>query len=318
MLEELKNLDYTPSQDGLSYFLSDVIGTNKHSPDDISVICNHAPGVLRLSSKHLLLYALAFNWIRKVENLYEITDEVLPVIDNKLELNKKLVKDTVSVLFEAGVFNMNMFTYETTTNRIIFQNGLLPLEYSAIRNTLVNQGFFDVIRSSVKTVFYLADDYIVLIRNRIRNQKKQFTLDQLKKRIEENEIAGELAEEYVLKFEKKRLPESFSERIQIVSSIDVSAGYDIVSYNSKTSTEIDRFIEVKAISQRNGFYWSANEYDVARLKGESYYLYLVKLACVDDDSYEPLIICNPASSIMNSDDWLVETDTYHIRSIHSI
>ena len=40
--------------------------------------------------------------------------------------------------------------------------------------------------------------------------------------------------------------------------------------NSIESKEMDRFIGVKAISS-SGFYYSKNEYETAKLKGEPYY-----------------------------------------------
>ena len=59
-------------------------------------------------------------------------------------------------------------------------------------------------------------------------------------------------------------------KVRRISEVDVTAGYDIISYNSIKSKETDRFIEVKARSS-SGFYWSKNEYETAKLKGEPYY-----------------------------------------------
>lgn len=73
----------------------------------------------------------------------------------------------------------------------------------------------------------------------------------------------------------------------------------------------DRFIEVKAISNV-GFYWSKNEYEIAKLKGKSYYLYLVELNKINNLEYSPEIINNPAEIIINSDKWFIEPQGYHI------
>ena len=94
----------------------------------------------------------------------------------------------------------------------------------------------------------------------------------------------------------------------------MSAGYDIVSFNSQASQNPDRFIEVKAIS-RAGFFWSKNEYQIAKLKGELYYLYLVELSKIGETDYAPEMIQNPALNIMESDNWFVETQSYHINRL---
>lgn len=99
-----------------------------------------------------------------------------------------------------------------------------------------------------------------------------------------------------------------------ISEIDVTAGYDIVSANSPNSTVANRFIEVKAVSE-NGFYWSKNEYDIAKLLAADYYLYLVDLSKIDDDNYEPDIIHNPVQHIMENNLWLVEPQSYHIQKV---
>ena len=130
-----------------------------------------------------------------------------------------------------------------------------------------------------------------------------------------HEIAGEEAEKFVLQYEQNRLSEDKKEKIRIISHIDVTAGYDIVSFDSDKSIEIDRFIEVKAIGQKGDFFWSENEYEVAKLKGKQYYLYLVNLVKASKGNYKPKMICDPANTIMNSQQWLIETKTYHITPV---
>ena len=149
----------------------------------------------------------------------------------------------------------------------------------------------------------------------MKSQKKKYTLEQLKKDLEKKEEAGRLAEEFVLEYERRRLPDIMRDSIKIISGIDVNAGYDIVSFNNPNSVAIDRYIEVKAIDCDYGFFWSENEYEMAKLKGASYYLYLVYLSNISCINYEPMIICNPADTIMKSDEWLVETSSYHVRKI---
>ena len=64
-----------------------------------------------------------------------------------------------------------------------------------------------------------------------------------------------------------------------------------------------------------GVFWFEDEYEVAKLKGARYYLYLVDLENIRKEKYEPMIICDPVNSIMKSDNWLIETQTYHMRYV---
>ena len=306
MLEELKNLKTTPTKESIEFFLNNVISTNQNGIDGIKVLCSHAPGNLQLSANDLILYCYTFGWINCVGDKFFLSSALLPRLNESISLSKKLLDDTV---------NTEMFVYESSSNRIRFKNELLPLGFSSVRNVLISQGLFEIERLSQKTVFYLNQDYIAFIENSIIKQKRLFTLEQLKKKIEENEIAGDKAEKFVLNYEKNRLPEFLRDKIKIISSIDVSAGYDIISFNSENSTAIDRFIEVKAVGKNDSFYWSENEYETAKLLGSQYYLYLVDLSKIEFSGYIPLTISNPAVQIMDSTDWLVETQTYHIRHI---
>lgn len=49
--------------------------------------------------------------------------------------------------------------------------------------------------------------------------------------------------------------------------------------------------------------------------GDSYYIYLVDDDCISKEGYEPIIICNPAKVIFESEDWLIESDSYRIARI---
>ncbi|MBD5484393.1 MAG: DUF3883 domain-containing protein, partial [Lachnospiraceae bacterium] len=79
--------------------------------------------------------------------------------------------------------------------------------------------------------------------------------------MENNAIVGAMAEEFVLNYEHQRITNlELASKIRIISDVDVTAGYDIISFDSNQSTRYDRYIEVKATS-KNGFFWSVNEYE---------------------------------------------------------
>lgn len=314
MLDELKNLNYQGGKDGLLFFLCDVIGTGRIKISDAMVLCTHVPGKRHLVVESLISYCAAFGWIQLSEDVVTVKPEMVEFLADKDKLNSNLIESTVRQLFESGIIGSNMFCYEAIQNCYFFKNEMLPLSLSSVRNTLISQGFFVLCREEQGTRFYISTAYESLVAKYSVKRRKQLSLEQLKKRLEKNSLAGETAELFVVEYERKRLGVPLGNQVKRISEIDVTAGYDIVSFESEHSTIPDRFIEVKAISGL-GFYWSKNEYAIARLKSDTYFLYLVDLSKVNQQDYVPQIIQNPAKMVMESENWLVETQTYLIRQV---
>lgn len=58
-------------------------------------------------------------------------------------------------------------------------------------------------------------------------------------------------------YDKARLlSTAFAEKVKRISGIDVSAGYDIVSFEEDASVQYDPFIEVKSFADQPHFYSS--------------------------------------------------------------
>lgn len=207
-----------------------------------------------------------------------------------------------------------MFYFDSIQCCYAFKNELFPLALSGVRNVLISQGFLIPSRNTQTSRFYISPAYETLVAKHCKRRRKQLSLDQLKKQLEINELAGEKAEIFAFEFEKKRLGQPLCEKVRRISEIDVTAGYDIISFDSNQSLNLDRFIEVKAISNAS-FFWSKNEYEIAKLKGSTYYLYLVDLTRIDEKNYSPQIVQNPAVNIMNTDEWFVESQTYYVKHI---
>lgn len=313
MLEELRKLKSPGTRDDIIYFLQKVIGTRKLSIKDINIICALAPGKYQLDVNELLKYCIFFNWIKKDINYY-IDEKLREILYSNSKLNQKLVSLTINILFELEVFEPNLFYYDIGREKSIFRNEILPLQYSAVRNVLASQGFFDIERVEY-TTFIISSDFEGIVEYYCKKFNVKITLAQLKRQIEKNSEIGELAENYVLNYEKKRLKYSeLSKKISIISGKDVTAGYDIISYESNLDYNYNRFIEVKAISAK-GFYWSENEMKTAGIKGSKYHLYLVELNKINDVGYEPIIITNPVESVLKSSDWLLEAQSYFVMKI---
>lgn len=314
MLDELKNLNYHSGKDGLLFFLCDVIGTGQRKISDAAVLCSHAPGKCYLALESLISYCAAFGWIELSDKVISVSHSISKLLNDKAKLNDALIESTVNQLFKENLLNSKMFCYDSIQFSYSFKNEMLPLSLSGVRNALISQGFFVPLRNVQGTRFYISSSYDALVARYCKEQRKQLSLDKLKMQLRLNELAGEEAELFVLEYEKKRLGVPLSEKVRRISEIDVEAGYDIVSFESLQSQEPDRFIEVKAVSDA-GFYWSKNEYEIARLKGDKYYLYLVELTRISQKDYLPLIIQNPAVNVMEADSWFVEAQSFLIRHV---
>lgn len=314
MLDELKNLNYYGGKEGLLFFLCDVIGNRVISVMDAKILCAHAPGKRYLSVEDLSRYCLAFGWIKEEDNSFAISPALISTIQDKEKLNEELILTAINQLFSDGILNPSMFSYDSVQCCYTFKNELLPLSLSSVRNVLISQGFLISFRDSNGLRLLIAPTYNSLIAKHCKTRRKQLSVENLKKILEENEIAGEKAELFVLSFEKTRIGQPLCESINRISEIDASAGYDIVSYDSSLSLIPDRFIEVKALSS-TGFFWSKNEYEIAKLKGNMYYLYLVDLRRIGEPGYVPEMIQDPATNIMKADSWFVEAQSYHIMRV---
>lgn len=314
MLNGLKNLEYRGGKEGLLFFICNVIGCNEIKIKDAEIICAHTPGKHYLSVGDLISYCCALGWLKILDDSISLSHDIVASLGDKEILNDVLIVSTVNQLFEERIVDASMFYYDTVQCCYALKNELLPLSLSCVRNVLISQGFLVPLRDSQGNHFYIAPTYDALVAKHCKEQRRQLSLEMLKKQLENNELAGEKAELFVLEYEKKRLGLSLCEKVKRISEIDVTAGYDIVSFDSDLSQEPDRFIEVKATSNE-GFYWSRNEYEMAKLKGNTYYLYLVDLTKVNQSAYLPQIIKNPAISVMESEEWFIETQSYFIKRI---
>ncbi len=315
MLDVLKKLNSPGRKEDLIYFLQSIVGRRAIQIEDVRTLCAHAPAGYQLYADYLVSYCACFGWL-KCDEVISLCEDTCAVVDNAAEINRHMIETTVKILFENSIFSPEMFIYDVEKSKLLFRNELLPLPYAPIRNVLISQGFLLIERENGKTHFEVHPDYENLVARYNKRSAKTMTINQLKARLEANSIAGAKAEEFVLAYEKKRINNTgLREKIKQISDVDVGAGYDIVSFESNDSVSFDRFIEVKAVTRQLGFFWSKNELEIAKLKGEQYYLYLVDLSKIGMPEYNPVIIPNPAETIINSIDWLVEPESYHIKSV---
>ena len=84
-------------------------------------------------------------------------------------------------------------------------------------------------------------------------------------------------------------------------------------YEIRKKSNVDRYIEVKSYSKNLGFYWSKNEVNTARKKGENYCLYLVNRDKMEENNYVPTIITNAFFEVFQNKSWHKEAETYFVK-----
>lgn len=202
------------------------------------------------------------------------------------------------------IFSAEYCTFDLVNNFVQIDRSAFGLQFANIRDLLLDLGFLSthpdfpersyVVNKPRKNLF---DKYIRYGIGKRRVPPEQLQSIQAKQ--QQNGLEGE---SFVYAYEGIRTGRE--SEIEWIASYDTAAGFDIMSFETKSSPTHDRFIEVKTYSGSTPyFYWSRNEMQVARTRGGQYFLYLVNLDKIKELGYEPIIINNPAVGVLESEDW---------------
>jgi hypothetical protein len=152
--------------------------------------------------------------------------------------------------------------------------------------------------------YIVRNEYLNTITTFI-NEPKGFTEEQMLEWLQEKKKLGDTAEHLILKFERERLKLSGfhveSKCVRLVGKLRTDAGYDIESFNGKSSDmHFDRFIEVKgSVQPKLRFVWSSNEMKVAEKLKEKYWIYYQ--GGIDTETgtskYKPILLQDPFHTI---------------------
>jgi hypothetical protein len=238
-------------------------------------------------------------------------------------LHNKLVEKLFMVLKDddvlQAIFSSENVSYDIMYRSIQIDNSAFDLRYSNFKDLLISFGFLTPHPDSNISKYIVNGRYKRLFDQLLLPEikRRKLGIDELRKSFEQKQIYGEEAEKFVLEYEKSRLAEHPNlEKVEIISEYDVSAGYDLVSFCEINSPEIDRFVEVKSFTGLPYFYWSRNEMDTARIRRESYYLYLVDREKINDNDYAPIIIQDPFVNVLDKPEkWNKRVEDYFIMSI---
>ena len=236
----------------------------------------------------------------------------------KTKLVKKVIDSFSNDPVFFNIFSQKHLSYDPFHSAVKIDNGAFPLRYSAFKQFLIDFGFIEpnpqpgarnylIIGANNKKVFKRH------IATKLR--KRKISLEELKASLEKQSLQGEEAEKFVFEYECMRLP-ALKDKVDWVAVYSVGEGYDIASFENLDSEKHDRFIEVKSYSGSPYFYWSRNEINVARKRGNQYFLYLVDRNDVESNNYKPLMIRNPYENVLKKkDEWIesIESTKFTLR-----
>jgi hypothetical protein len=212
-----------------------------------------------------------------------------------------------------SIFSNEYCTFDMLNNVIQIDKSAFGLRHANIRNVMTNLGFLLPHPNYPERSFMVSKPHKKLFdRYFIEGmRKRQITPEQLRSIQAQQQENGLKGEEFSFNYEVNRTGRGND--IEWIANYDASAGFDIMSFETGTSAKHDRFIEVKTYTGDNPyFYWSRNEMEVASVKGNKYYLYLVSLDSLNQPAYEPIIVNNPYISVLDNDKWKKTVDKYHI------
>lgn len=244
---------------------------------------------------------------------------------NHFQLRKVLLADLFSYLKQENIvtkiFDLDAFDFDFQKNQIVVLGSAVPLSASGVRNLLISIGCL-ASNANQPNHYYVSTEYQVFFEEEIISWLHSRTLfnddsgtsfERYKEIQRLKEEAGLAAEEFVINYEKKRLEKHpSSSRIKHVSKIKVEAGYDIASFQSLSSNNLDKFIEVKSYSRKLEFYLSKNELLVSEMKRDQYFLYLVDRDEMDKPDYRPEIVQDPYTTIFLNEEWVKNPQNWRI------
>lgn len=311
MLTELKRCNSIGNISGVLFLVSILSGKKRLSFNEIVNRCSLEKNI-KINCGGAVAFLQYLGFVEKDGDIVATTDKIEWLVGKESDaIINMLVRDCIVLLTEEGLFDIDSTVFDPEKGHLSIKRSAFPLAYAAIRNFLTVAG---ALEKESNGEIGIAEQYESDFSVQLRNRKDKFTLEQLMQKQAEQSQRGLEAEEYALELERKRLPGK-AYKIKRISDFDVSAGYDIVSYDNQDSAIYDRFIEVKCYIGRPHFYWSENECDVAQIKGEKYVLCLVDYLRINEEDYVPEYIVNPYEHIFSDDTWLVNTASYKIQKI---
>lgn len=314
MLEELKRCNSIGNKEGI-IFISDLIFNNGVRNIELLNNLSQLNNEIRVNTNISIVLFSFIDIVNVSGNLLEITRKgKLLSFDSPRDFSYSIGIIIIKKLIQDKIINVDDISIVTNEGKVNYIIKTFPLVAAVFRNLLYELGLLRI--ETGNYILIIPEQIESIFLGSVKKQRKLVSLDELKRKLELQSQQGQIAEKWVLYFERKRLnSDQISQKIRIISDIDVQAGYDIISFKSIDSLEYDRFIEVKSFVGSPHFFWSRNEVEIANLKGESYFLYLIDYVKMNLEGYQPIIIQNPKLYFFENPDWIINTQSYHITKI---
>jgi len=254
-------------------------------------------------------------------NFLKIENKFLHSWKSNFQMNDKFIEYLFSALKEDAEF-YNIFcsvnlSYDITLKSFQINNRAFGLKYSNFKQLLINFGVIVPHHISHINIFIINNRFKYLFEKTVVPfiKKKLLSLEDLKKRLEQQQLHGEDAEKFVLSFENNRLANQ--KEIVWVAAYAVNEGYDIASYDTVSDELPNRLIEVKSFDgPLPRFFWTRNEFNCAKHRNNNYWLYLVNRTKMKSVGYKPMMIQNPYFKILlNEENWSKVIEKYKLTYI---
>lgn len=307
MLSVLRRYNNVGDVNGITYFLKIVLAEPRIQKSSAQKLC-------ALRNDIRLNFPVVVSLFEYLEVIEEKAGYLHPTkIGNSLlkanDIDKELCKLCFIKAIEDDLIDTSSIHYSVKNDKYIMKRYGFAVSAALFRNILLQYHALQECSGD----YIIASEYEEVFAECQKKHNMAISIEELKNQLENQKIQGERAERFVLSYEVKRLAGHPNlNKIKQISVIDVTAGYDILSYNNVNSEKLDRFIEVKSYIGNPHFYWSQNEIEKARLYEDKYCIYLIDVSRVEDIEYEPRIIQNPATCIIASDEWILNPTSYMV------
>lgn len=305
MRGELRRYSSIGNREGILLLCSKMFTGDREKLSSIQTSCSFIIGVtINVQCAGMLLEDLG---------LISIQGDIC--VSNGLKYNKTkesvFINDLCEVCFKYLINEELIFEefikFDEDVEKFYIPTSAFRLESAILRNLLKELAALQLVGSR----FYIAQEYEHLFVEVVK-KKKTISQEELLERLEKERKMGDEGEAFVLEYEKKRLnaDDKQARKIKQISLIDVSAGYDIISYHDSSFSN-RRYIEVKTYNGKEHFNWSSNEIESAKLRRKDYYIYLVKHSEINNEGYDPLTISDPYIEVLKNDSWNATPNSYY-------
>lgn len=307
MLNELRRYNNVGDVNGITYFLKLVLSDSRTQKSSAQKLC-------ALRNNIRLNFPVAVTLFKYLEVIEEKAGYLYPTELGKAlieaeNIEKELCKLCFKKTISDTLLDITAVHYCINRDEYVIERYGFSVSAALFRNILLQ---YNALKEQAGDLV-ISSEYEDIFVEYQKKHKIGLSLEKLKKQLENQELQGERAEQFVISYEMKRLEgHPGLPKIKQISVIDITAGYDILSYNGVESEKLDRFIEVKSYLGNPHFYWSQNEIEKAKLYEEKYFIYLIDASKVDDPEYEPRIIQNPAADILESGEWILSPTSYMV------